>query len=83
MMTKHSELKRADAVKSASKTLAQSLPSSVANVDLIPISEAAERMGMTRTAFLKLRKELKIKKRAYKVNWNTVVERYAEAISDL
>jgi type II secretory pathway component PulK len=82
-MTKQSELKRAGAAKSASKTLKQSLPSSAAKVDLIPIKEAQERMGMTRSAFLKLRKELNIKSRAYKVNWNTVIERYAEAISDL
>ena len=75
-MTKHSELKPADAVKSASKTSTPNLPSSV---ELIPISEAAERMGMTKTAFFTLRKSLGIKAVGYQVNWPTVIKRLEDS----
>ncbi len=75
-MTKQSELKRAGAAKSASETSTQSLPFSV---DLIPISEAAERLGMTRGAFMTLRKSLKIRAVGYKVNWPTVIKRLEES----
>ena len=75
-MTKHSELKPADSVKSASKTSTPNLPSSV---ELIPISEAAERMGMTKTAFFTLRKSLGIKSVGYQVNWPTVIKRLEDS----
>lgn len=75
-MTKQSELKPAGAAKSASETLTQSLPSSV---DLIPINEAAERLGMTRGAFMTLRKSLGIKAVGYKINWPTVIKRLEDS----
>ena len=75
-MTKHSELKPVAAAKSASETLTQSLPSSV---DLIPINEAAERLGMTRGAFMTLRKSLGIKAVGYKINWPTVIKRLEDS----
>ena len=75
-MTKQSELKPAAAAKSNSATSQQNLPRSV---DLIPISEAAERLGMTRGAFMTLRKSLGIKAVGYKINWPTVIKRLEES----
>ena len=53
--------------------------SDLRKVDLIPISEAAARMGMTRGAFMTLRKSLGIKAVGYKINWPTVVKRLEES----
>ena len=75
-MTKQSELKRVAAAKSASETSTQNLPRSV---DLIPISEAAERLGMTRGAFMTLRKSLGIKAVGYSINWPTVIKRLEDS----
>lgn len=75
-MTKQSGLKRAGAAKSASETSTQNLPRSV---DLIPINEAAERLGMTRGAFMTLRKSLGIKAVGYKINWPTVIKRLEDS----
>ena len=76
MTMKQSELKRAGAAKSASETSTQNLPRSV---DLIPINEAAERLGMTRGAFMTLRKSLGIKAVGYKINWPTVIKRLEDS----
>tara|TARA_R110000851_G_scaffold319059_1_gene483283 strand:+ start:165 stop:404 length:240 start_codon:yes stop_codon:yes gene_type:complete len=58
------------------KSSASDLPRSV---DLIPISEAAERLGMTRGSFMTLRKSLGIAAIGYKINWPTVIQRIEES----
>ena len=62
--------------QSPSQSSASDLPRSV---DLIPISEAAERLGMTRGSFMTLRKSLGIVAIGYKINWPTVIQRIEES----
>jgi hypothetical protein len=56
-----------------------SVASDLRKVDIIPISEAAARLGMTRSGFLTLRKSLGIETVGYKVNWPTVIKRIEES----
>jgi hypothetical protein len=49
------------------------------SVELIKISEAQERLGMTQGSFMTLRKSLGIAKIGKMVNWPTVIQRIEQS----
>ena len=62
--------------QSPPKSCASDLPKSV---ELIGISEAAQRLGISQGAFMTLRKSLGIVAIGYKINWPTVIQRIEDS----